>query len=147
MFLYLYLLPVSCLELFFHSCQVGTVNFKWVPSNARSLLTSTFNLPLEEAAISEASYNYNHYNLSFSHIMIIVIISNEDTLILNIALVLNMQGFCIYQGSEYTSAQNMPGYSIYQGFEYTGVTQASECAWILWMTPEYAGFCLNIPKC
>ena len=27
-----------------------------------------------------ANYNYNHYNLPFSHIMIIVIISDEDVL-------------------------------------------------------------------
>ena len=29
-----------------------------------------------------ASYNYNYYNLPFSHIMIIVIISDEDMLII-----------------------------------------------------------------
>ena len=29
-------------------------------------------------AISAANYNYNHYNLPFSNIMIIVLISNED---------------------------------------------------------------------
>ena len=29
-----------------------------------------------------ANYNYNHYNLSFSHIMIIVIISDEDMLLI-----------------------------------------------------------------
>ena len=34
----------------------------------------------EEAGISAASYNYNHYNLPFSHIIIIVIISDEDML-------------------------------------------------------------------
>ena len=27
-----------------------------------------------------ANYNYNHYNLPFSHIMVIVIISDEDML-------------------------------------------------------------------
>ena len=49
-------------------------------SNARSLLASTFYLPSEEVAISAANYNYNHYNLPFSDIMIIVIISDEDML-------------------------------------------------------------------
>ena len=33
-----------------------------------------------EVLYREANYNYNHYNLPFSHIMIIVIISNEDML-------------------------------------------------------------------
>ena len=47
-------------------------------SNASSLLASTFYLPSEEVAILAANYNYNHYNLPFSHIMIIVIISDED---------------------------------------------------------------------
>ena len=41
---------------------------------------STFYLPSEEVATSAANYNYNHYNLPFSHIMIIVIISDEDML-------------------------------------------------------------------
>ena len=40
-----------------------------------------FYLPSEEVAISAANYNYNHYNLPFSHIMIIVIISDEDMLV------------------------------------------------------------------
>ena len=52
-------------------------------SNARSLLASTFYLPSEEVAISAANYNYNHYNLPLSHIMIIVIISDEDMLLIN----------------------------------------------------------------
>ena len=47
----------------------------------------------EEVAISAANYNYNHYNLPFSHIMIIVIISDEDVLIRNV------YGFRIYKGS------------------------------------------------
>ena len=47
-------------------------------SNTRSLLASTFYLPSEGVAISAANYNYNHYNLPFLHIMIIVIISDED---------------------------------------------------------------------
>ena len=42
-----------------------------------------FYLPSEEVAISAANYNYNHYNLPFSHIMIIVIISDEDMLLQN----------------------------------------------------------------
>ena len=50
-------------------------------SNARCLLASTFHLPSEEVAISAANYNHNHYNLPFSHIMIKVIISNEDMLL------------------------------------------------------------------
>ena len=59
-------------------CQLATaINH----SNARSLLASTFYLPSEEVAISAANYNYNHYNLPFSYIMIIVIISDEDMLI------------------------------------------------------------------
>ena len=58
-------------------CQLATaINH----SNARSLLASTFYLPSEEVAISAANYNYNHYNLPFSDIMIIVIISDEDML-------------------------------------------------------------------
>ena len=52
-------------------------------SNARNLLASTFYLPSEEVAISAANYNYNHYNLPLSHIMIIVIISDEDMLLIN----------------------------------------------------------------
>ena len=63
-------------------CQLATaiINNSEQYSNARSLLASTFCLPSEEVAISAANYNYNHYNLPFSHIMIIVIISDEDTL-------------------------------------------------------------------
>ena len=34
----------------------------------------------EEVIISAASYNYNHHNLPFSYIMIIVVISDEDML-------------------------------------------------------------------
>ena len=41
---------------------------------------STFYLPSEEAAISAANYNYGHYNWPFSHIMIIVIILDENML-------------------------------------------------------------------
>ena len=41
---------------------------------------STFYLPSEEVAISAANYNYNHYNLPFSHIMIAVTISDEAML-------------------------------------------------------------------
>ena len=51
-------------------------------SNARSLLASNFYLPSEEVAISAANYNYNHYNLPFSHIMIILITSDEDMLLI-----------------------------------------------------------------
>ena len=40
----------------------------------------------EEIVISAANYNYNHYNLPFSHIMIIVIISDEDVLIHEITI-------------------------------------------------------------
>ena len=58
-------------------------------SNARSPLASTFYLPSEEVAISAANYNYNHYNLPFSHIMIKVIISDEDMLLYDTAF-----GFC-----------------------------------------------------
>ena len=50
-------------------------------SNARSLIALKIYLPSEEVAISTANYNYNHYNLPFSHIMIIVIISVEDMLV------------------------------------------------------------------
>ena len=39
-----------------------------------------FHLPSEEVAISAAKDNYNHYNLPFSHILVIVIISDEDML-------------------------------------------------------------------
>ena len=46
----------------------------------RSLLASTFYLRSEEVAISAANYNYNHYSLPFSHVMIIVITSDEDML-------------------------------------------------------------------
>ena len=35
----------------------------------------------EEVAISAAIYNYNYYNLQFSHVMVMVIISGEDILI------------------------------------------------------------------
>ena len=48
--------------------------------NARNLLASTFYLPSEDVAISVGNYNYNHNNLPFSHIMIMVIISDEDML-------------------------------------------------------------------
>ena len=48
--------------------------------SARSLLTSTFYVRPEEVAISAANYNYNHYDLPFSHIVLIVIISDEDIL-------------------------------------------------------------------
>ena len=48
--------------------------------SARSLLTSTFYVRSEEVAISAANYNYNHYDLPFSHIVLIVIISDEDIL-------------------------------------------------------------------
>ena len=63
-------------------CQLATaiINNSEQYSNARSLLASTFYLPSEEVAISAANYNYNHYNLPFSHIMIIVINSDEDML-------------------------------------------------------------------
>ena len=47
---------------------------------ACSLLASTFYLPSEEVAISVAIFKYNHYILPFSHIMIIVIISDENML-------------------------------------------------------------------
>ena len=62
-------------------CQLATaiINNSEQYSNARSLLASTFCLPSEEVVISAANYNYNH-NLLFSHIMIIVIISDEDML-------------------------------------------------------------------
>ena len=50
-------------------------------SNTRSLLASSFYLPSEGVAISAANYNYNHYHLPFSHIMIIVIISDEGMLL------------------------------------------------------------------
>ena len=46
------------------------------------------------------------------------------------ARVLNIIGFWIFQGSEYARVLNRPGFWIYQGFEYTGVTQTSDCAWI-----------------
>ena len=48
--------------------------------STRSLLTSTFYVRSEEVAISAANYNYNHYDLPFSHIVLIVIISDEDIL-------------------------------------------------------------------
>ena len=59
-------------------CQLATeiINNSEQYSNARSLLASTIYLPSEEVAISAADYNYNHYNLPFSPIMIIVIISD-----------------------------------------------------------------------
>ena len=63
-------------------CQLATLqqyNSKQY-SNGSSLFASTSYLPSEEVAISAANYNYNHYNLPFSHIMIIVIISDEDML-------------------------------------------------------------------
>ena len=62
-------------------CQLATaiINNCEQYSNARSLLVWSFYLPSEEVAISAANYNYNHYNLPFSH-MIIVIISDEDML-------------------------------------------------------------------
>ena len=47
---------------------------------SRNLLASTLYLPLEEVAMSAANYKYNHYNLLFSHTMIIIIISDEDML-------------------------------------------------------------------
>ena len=62
-FFYLYLLPVSCLELFSKCCQVrqqlgivnqlaaAIINNSEQYSNARSLLASTFYLPSEEVAI------------------------------------------------------------------------------------------------
>ena len=55
-------------------CQLATaiINNSEQYSNARSLLASTFYLLSEEVAISAANYNYNYYNLPFSHIMIIV---------------------------------------------------------------------------
>ena len=67
-------------------CQLATaiINNSEQYSNARSLLASTFYLPSEEVAILAANYNYNHYNLPFSYIVIIVIISDEDTLDNNI---------------------------------------------------------------
>ena len=49
--------------------------------DAAYYITSTFYHPLEEVAISAANYNYNHYNLPFSHIMIIVTILDEDMLL------------------------------------------------------------------
>ena len=61
-------------------CNSVTDNNSKQYSNARSLLASTFYLASEEAAISAANYNYNHYNLPFSHIIIIVTISDEDML-------------------------------------------------------------------
>ena len=62
-------------------CQLATLQQynREQYSNGRSLLASTSYLPSEEVAISAANYNYNHYNLPFSH-MIIVIISDEDML-------------------------------------------------------------------
>ena len=57
------------------------------------------------------------------------------------ALLLNMPGFCIYQGSEYAriliipvlwifEGCEIPQFQIYKGSEYTGVTLAAECTWI-----------------
>ena len=44
-----------------------------------------------------ANYNYNHYNLTFSHIMIIVIISDEDMLNCNVYMYfLTLQNFLIF---------------------------------------------------
>ena len=51
----------------------------------------------------------------------------EYTMVLDMALILNMQefsiyqGFWIYQGSEYTRVLNMPGFWMYQGSEYARV--------------------------
>ena len=71
-------------------CQLGAaiMNNSELYSNTRSLLTSTFFLPSEEVAISAANYNYNHYNLPFSHIMIIVTISDEDMLWVKVPVII-----------------------------------------------------------
>ena len=65
-------------------CQLATaiINNTEQYSSARSLLASNFYLLSEEIAISAANYNYNHYNLPFSHIMIILITSDEDMLLI-----------------------------------------------------------------
>ena len=76
------MLPIKVVARY---CQLATAikNNSEQYSNARSLLASTFYLPPEEGAILAANYNYNHYDLPFSHIMIIVIISDEDMSIFN----------------------------------------------------------------
>ena len=63
-------------------CQLATaiINNSEQYSNKRSSLASTFYFLSEEVAISAANYNYNRYNLPFSRMMIIVIISDEDIL-------------------------------------------------------------------
>ena len=61
-------------------CQLATAIINNSEQYAGSLFASTFYLPSEEVAISAANYNYNHYNLPFSYIMIIVIILDEDML-------------------------------------------------------------------
>ena len=84
--------------------------------------------------------------------------------------VLNIPGFWICQRSEYSKVLNMTGFSIYEGSEYARVLKMSGF-WIfqgplcsrvlniprlhrllnvpeyLWITPEYARLCLNIPEC
>ena len=75
-------------------------------------------------------------------------------------LVLNMPGFWICQGSEYTKVLNMPLVVnlpkcwIYHGSEYVRVTQSSEynliclimSAWICLDLSEYVKICVNMPK-
>ena len=46
------------------------LNIHFSDYNTPCLLASTIYLPSEEVAISAANYNYNYYNLPFSHIML-----------------------------------------------------------------------------
>ena len=57
--------------------QGGTNNVLQVRTQPINL---DFYVRSEEVAISAANYNYNHYDLPFSHIVLIVIISDEDML-------------------------------------------------------------------
>ena len=51
------------------------------PTRARICLDQPrFLISAQKDGKLAANYNYNHYNLPFSHIMIIVIISDEDML-------------------------------------------------------------------
>ena len=74
---------------------------------------------------------------------------SEYALNFEYARLLNIPGFWMYQGSEYTRVLsmflilNMSGFRIYHGSEYAKVTQGFEYTWII---PGYAWLCLNVPK-
>ena len=72
-------------------------------------------------------------------------------------LLLNMPGFCIYQGSEYAILLNIPVLLIFEGCEYTIVPNMRgfllDLHWPLnvpgypWIVAEYASLCVIMPEC